>query len=278
MNAVHGKRAAWFSRRVVDPVNSVAWYAMDGLWLAQLAWPAYVATALTLATGGMLLLLSRRRGRRLNDDLALNAWMWMNALWLISDLGGRPVLRYVALAIGAWGRSSSRTPSGPRRATGGAPSFPEDARDRPLSRTRVPVPPPGTGRREAAPAADGFHRHATDRRRWLEREGNAVVRPPRFHLRTMMISVAVVGVFMAVARVEIALASLLAIVTLPSFLLTTAAIRAARSEGNPMSTSDVLGLFLVIAMLAVGALFFLSCICISLIAPIYQTIRKRVGG
>jgi hypothetical protein len=97
------KRDAWFSRRVVDPVNSVAWYAMDGLWLAQLAWPAYAATASTLATGGMLLLLDRRRGRRLNDDLALNAWMWMNALWLISDLGERPVLRYVALAIGGLG-------------------------------------------------------------------------------------------------------------------------------------------------------------------------------
>ena len=97
------KRAAWFSRRVIDPVNSVAWYAMDGLWLAQLAWPAYVATGLTLATGGMLLLLNRRWGQRLNDDLALNAWMWMNALWLISDLGGRPVLRHVALAIGGLG-------------------------------------------------------------------------------------------------------------------------------------------------------------------------------
>jgi hypothetical protein len=104
------------------------------------------------------------------------------------------------------------------------------------------------------------------------------MRPPRFHLRTMMISVAAVGVFMAVARLEIALAWLLALVTIPSFLLTTAATRAARSEGNPMSTSDVLGLFLVIAMLAVGSLFFLSCICISLIAPIYQIIRKRVGG
>ena len=37
------KRPAGFSRRLVDPVNSVAWYAMDMLWLAQLAWPAYVA-------------------------------------------------------------------------------------------------------------------------------------------------------------------------------------------------------------------------------------------
>ena len=97
------KRPAGFSRRVVDPVNSVAWYAMDGLWLAQLAWPAYVAAGLTLATGGMLLLLNRGRGRRLNDDLALNAWMWMNALWLISDLGARPTLRYAALAIGGLG-------------------------------------------------------------------------------------------------------------------------------------------------------------------------------
>ena len=97
------KRAAVFSRRVVDPVNSVAWYAMDGLWLAQLAWPAYVATVLTLATGGMLVFLNRRRGRRLNDDLALNAWMWMNALWVVSDLGGLPRLQYAAMAIGGLG-------------------------------------------------------------------------------------------------------------------------------------------------------------------------------
>lgn len=97
------KRAARFSRRVLDPVNSVAWYAMDGLWLAHLTWPAYLATGLTLATGGTLLLLDRRPGQRLNDDLALNAWMWMNALWVVSDLGRLPTLRYLALAIGGVG-------------------------------------------------------------------------------------------------------------------------------------------------------------------------------
>jgi hypothetical protein len=90
---------AKFSRRVVDPVNSLAWFAMDGLWLAQFAWPAYIATGLTLATGGMLVLFDRRGGSRLDDDLALNAWMWMNAAWVISDLGGLPRLRYFALAI-----------------------------------------------------------------------------------------------------------------------------------------------------------------------------------
>lgn len=97
------KRAARFSRRVVDPVNSVAWYTMDGLWLAHLTWPAYLATGLTLATGGTLLLLDRRPGQRLNDDLALNAWMWMNALWVVSDLGRLPTLRYAAMAVGCVG-------------------------------------------------------------------------------------------------------------------------------------------------------------------------------
>ncbi|WP_435020929.1 hypothetical protein TA3x_002096 [Tundrisphaera sp. TA3] len=97
------KQAARFSRRVVDPVNSVAWFAMDGLWLAELAWPAYVATGLTLLTGATLLALDRRAGQRMNDDLALNAWMWMNALWAISDLGGFPHVRRIALGVGLVG-------------------------------------------------------------------------------------------------------------------------------------------------------------------------------
>lgn len=97
------KRAAGYSRRIVDPVNSVAWYAMDGLWLAQLAWPAYIATGLTLVTGAALIFLNRRKGQRLNDDLAVNAWMWMNGCWVVSDLGGLPKLRYAAMAIGAVG-------------------------------------------------------------------------------------------------------------------------------------------------------------------------------
>lgn len=97
------KRAAGFSRKLVDPVNSVAWYAMDAFWLIGLAWPAYLATGLTLTTGGTLVALNRRRGQRLNDDLALNAWMWMNASWVVSDLGELPMLRYLALGIGALG-------------------------------------------------------------------------------------------------------------------------------------------------------------------------------
>jgi len=87
------------ARRLIDPANSVAWFAMDFLWLAQLPWPAYAMMAVTLVTGGMLLSLPRRR----SDDLALNAWIWMNALWLIADLGGYPPLRYAAMAVGGVG-------------------------------------------------------------------------------------------------------------------------------------------------------------------------------
>ncbi len=97
------KRASWFSRRIVDPANSVAWFAMDAFWLADLAWPAYAASGLTLLSGGTLLFLNRKRAERLDDDLALNAWMWMNALWVISDLGKIPKLRYAAMGVAALG-------------------------------------------------------------------------------------------------------------------------------------------------------------------------------
>lgn len=97
------KQSAWFSRRVIDPANSVAWFSMDALWLLQFAWPAYIATVLTLATGATLVFLNRRRAERLDDDLALNAWMWMNALWVVSDLGKMPRLQNAAMGAAAVG-------------------------------------------------------------------------------------------------------------------------------------------------------------------------------
>ena len=127
------KRAAWLSRRVVDPANSVAWFAMDALWLAQLAWPAYVATGLTVVTGAALVFLNRRRAERLDDDLALNAWMWMNALWVISDLGKLPALRYVAMAVASLGVVLLANAIRPwRREPREDPSLEEDADGPPL--------------------------------------------------------------------------------------------------------------------------------------------------
>ena len=86
-------------RPILDPANSLCWFAMDAFWLAQWGRLAYAATALALGTGALLLFLSHQRRERLVDDFALNAWMWMNASWVISDLGGLPKLRYAALIV-----------------------------------------------------------------------------------------------------------------------------------------------------------------------------------
>jgi hypothetical protein len=93
-----------FSRRHVDLLNSLAWFSMDLLWLSQLRWPAYLATGIAVTTGAALPILGRGRARsRMLEDLALNAWIWMNALWLVSDLGERPVLRTAAVTVGCLG-------------------------------------------------------------------------------------------------------------------------------------------------------------------------------
>jgi hypothetical protein len=80
-----------FAKRVVDPLNSFAWFTMDALWMCKLEWPAYAFAALTVATGGWMLLLGWREGRGvLLADLGLNCWIAMNAVWLVADLNSRP--------------------------------------------------------------------------------------------------------------------------------------------------------------------------------------------
>ncbi len=78
-----------FSKRVIDPLNSAAWFTMDALWIARLEWPAYGAAGLTVVTGVLLLILGWREGRsELFADLGLNCWIAMNTIWLVSDLTG----------------------------------------------------------------------------------------------------------------------------------------------------------------------------------------------
>lgn len=102
-----------FAKRVVDPLNSIAWFSMDALWMARLEWPAYVTAGLTVVTGVWLLVLGWRQGRGvLFADLGLNCWIAMNTVWLVSDLNGYStplalagpvaVLGAVFLALAAW--------------------------------------------------------------------------------------------------------------------------------------------------------------------------------
>ena len=50
------------SKRVVDPLNTFVWFAMDALWMCRWEWPAYAFAGLTVATGIWLLALGGRAG------------------------------------------------------------------------------------------------------------------------------------------------------------------------------------------------------------------------
>ena len=69
------------SKRVVDPLNTFVWFAMDALWMCRWEWPAYAFAGLTVATGIWLLALGGRAGRGLLlADLSLNCWIAMNTI------------------------------------------------------------------------------------------------------------------------------------------------------------------------------------------------------
>lgn len=93
-----------FSKPVIDPLNTLAWFAMDACWLAKLPWPAYCAAGLTVVTGVLLLVLGRRQGRgEVFADLGLNCWIVMNTVWLVHDLNGRETPRAFAAVMAALG-------------------------------------------------------------------------------------------------------------------------------------------------------------------------------
>jgi hypothetical protein len=93
-----------FSKRVVDPLNSFAWFTMDALWMCKLAWPAYAFAGVTVVTGVWLLVLGWR-GRRglVFADLGLNCWIVMNTVWLVADLNGQPTPLAVAVPVAVLG-------------------------------------------------------------------------------------------------------------------------------------------------------------------------------
>lgn len=92
------------ARAVIDPVNTVAWFAMDALWLCKLSWPAYIAAGMTVLTGVLLLVAGRKEGRGLvYENLGLNCWIVMNTVWLAHDLNGLDTPWWVAAVFGGLG-------------------------------------------------------------------------------------------------------------------------------------------------------------------------------
>ena len=71
---------------MIDPINTVAWFAIDALWFARLPWLAYAAASVTVATGVLLVVFGRREGRGpLLADLGLNCRI-AAAAWHSQDL------------------------------------------------------------------------------------------------------------------------------------------------------------------------------------------------
>ncbi|MGL4549696.1 MAG: hypothetical protein ACRC33_00805 [Gemmataceae bacterium] len=95
---------ATFAKRVVDPLNTAAWFAMDAMWMCKLDWPAYAFAGLTVVTGLWLLALGWRERRGvLLADLGLNCWIAMNTVWLVWDLNGQPAPLAVAVPLAVLG-------------------------------------------------------------------------------------------------------------------------------------------------------------------------------
>src|SRR5690349_18922753 len=92
------------TKRVADPLNSVAWFTMDALWVCRLEWPAYFFAGITVVTGFWLLALSWRvSAGAVFEDLGLTCWIVMNTVWLVLDLNGRSTSVAFAVPVATLG-------------------------------------------------------------------------------------------------------------------------------------------------------------------------------
>jgi hypothetical protein len=90
--------------RIVDPLNTLAWFTMDALWMCRLEWPAYLFAGLTVATGIWLLVIGWREGWTvLLANLGLNCWIAMNTIWLVADLNEQPTPLGLAIPVAVLG-------------------------------------------------------------------------------------------------------------------------------------------------------------------------------
>ncbi len=70
---------------VLDTLNSITWFIVDGLWMMGLHRFALVFAVPTIITG-LLLLYIEKRPSITCINLAINCWIWMNAFWILFDL------------------------------------------------------------------------------------------------------------------------------------------------------------------------------------------------
>ncbi len=82
-------RPFWISKDALDTVNSLTWFLMDAFWMLGATGVATFFILPTLFTGLCLLYIEKRR-TVLYINVAINCWIVMNTLWMISEIAESP--------------------------------------------------------------------------------------------------------------------------------------------------------------------------------------------
>lgn len=77
------------SKDVLDTVNSLSWFLLDAFWMMEFISGSYAMVLPTVVTGLSLLYIEKRRNVFF-INLAVNAWILMNCLWMFADTLGMP--------------------------------------------------------------------------------------------------------------------------------------------------------------------------------------------
>lgn len=78
------ERSFFVPKEVLDTVNSVSWFLMDACWMLQAPNIACFLILPTVLTGLCLLYIEKRRPVFF-INLAINCWIGMNTLWMLSE-------------------------------------------------------------------------------------------------------------------------------------------------------------------------------------------------
>ncbi len=89
------ERPFWIPKDLLDTINSVTWFLADGFWMLGLVDLGLLLMVPTFISGLILLYIEKRRSVAL-IGLAINFWIWMNALWMCSDKFKDPIFLKLA--------------------------------------------------------------------------------------------------------------------------------------------------------------------------------------
>lgn len=103
MQKTERERPFIISKEILDTVNSVSWFFADAFWMLDYL---NIGVGLMIPTivSGLCLLYVEKRHSLLFINIAINCWIWMNTLWMASDMdleGGYLLAAKVFFILGA---------------------------------------------------------------------------------------------------------------------------------------------------------------------------------